>query len=346
MRSRGEPRFSVSQAQTAMKKKILVAAILVAGIYLLRSLAGLDFPLPYLDIVTGERHWSISIYRGDDPFRFFPLPAGDVPALATSSVTDFPCSLVADPFLARDNGRWYLFFEAMNADSGRGVIALAESSDGLNWDYAGTVLEAPFHLSYPYVFRAGENWHMIPESAAGGEVALYRAAEFPRGWVKDTVLLDFPLKDPSPLRYGGTWYLFAADSSWSLRLFSAPELRGPWSEHPRSPVVKCDRSRARPGGRMILWEGRPVRYAQDCARDYGSAVRAFVIETLTPENYAEREAGPGPVIAGTGRGWNARGMHQVDALEISPGKWLAAVDGYPPRGKKPVIGFGPTLRAR
>jgi len=60
-------------------------------------------------------------------------------------------------------------------------------------------------------------------------------------------------------------------------------------------------------------------------------VRAFQIEELTPLTYREREISERPVLAGTGQGWNAAGMHQVDAHPIDGGRWLACVDGNRPR---------------
>jgi hypothetical protein len=34
-----------------------------------------------------------------------------------------------------------------------------------------------------------------------------------------------------------------------------------------------------------------------------------------------------PILEATGSGWNATGMHYVDAIEVETGRWLAAVDG-------------------
>jgi hypothetical protein len=113
----------------------------------------------------------------------------------------------------------------------------------------------------------------------------------------------------------------------TLRLYSAPDLDGPWGEHPASPVVQSDPRVARPAGRVLVHGDRILRFGQDCAEHYGTAVRAFEIVTLSPETYEERPVGTDPMLSGSGHGWNADGMHHVDVHSTEDGRWLACVDG-------------------
>ena len=78
---------------------------------------------------------------------------------------------------------------------------------------------------------------------------------------------------------------------------------------------------------MIRVDGRLLRFAQVDRPSYGRAVRAFAVTTLTPETFAETAVGD-TVLASTNRGWNARGMHHVDPIQVAPGRWIALVDGY------------------
>jgi hypothetical protein len=73
---------------------------------------------------------------------------------------------------------------------------------------------------------------------------------------------------------------------------------------------------------------RIYRFAQDCQERYGVAVRAFEILALTPETYQERPVGGDPMLAGSGSGWTAEGMHHVDAHLLDDGSWIACVDAY------------------
>ena len=112
----------------------------------------------------------------------------------------------------------------------------------------------------------------------------------------------------------------------TLRLYFASALKGPWTEHPQSPIINGDKQRARPAGRILEFDNKLFRFAQDCVPQYGSCVRTFEILALTPTNYTEVEIGHGPVLKASGNGWNAAGMHHIDAQQHD-GQWLACVDG-------------------
>jgi hypothetical protein len=88
-----------------------------------------------------------------------------------------------------------------------------------------------------------------------------------------------------------------------------------------------DRRFSRPAGKIISTDTGLLRLTQDCSRRYGKEVNAARIETLTTTAYHEKLV-PGTVVAPGPEDWHRRGMHHVDAHEISPGRWLAAVDGY------------------
>ena len=274
--------------------------------------------------------WSIGIRMGGSPWSL-DAAAGAEPVLTADAVTDAAATSVADPFLFRADGRWQMFFEVDNWRSWKGEIGLATSADGLAWRYEAIVLAEPFHLSYPQVFAADDGIYMVPESSQAQAVRLYRARRFPWEWehVGD-LLRGLPFADSSLLWHGDRWWLFTETSGGSddtLRLYSAPTLAGPWAEHPASPIIRGDASLARPAGRIVAADGRLVRFAQNCRPAYGTDVRPLEILTLTPDSYAERPLGAGPIL-GPGAGWNTGGMHHVDAACLGPGRWLAAVDGW------------------
>ena len=265
--------------------------------------------------------WSIAIYRGASPWTL--SPTGVV--LSGRDVTDIDAASVADPFLIHRDGRWFLFFEVIPRGNHRGgVIAVAESEDAVHWRYGGVVLREPFHLSYPHVFDWEGAMYMTPENSSA--IRLYRAAGFPGAWIHAADLLSIEGADPTPFRYDGRWWLFTYIGPDTLRLFFSEELLGPYREHPSSPIV-VDDARARPAGRVIVHDGSPIRFAQVGRPTYGTAVRAFRITELTASSYREEEAVAVPLLTASGIGWNANGMHHVDAHLLPDGTWIAAVDG-------------------
>ena len=301
-----------------------------------RVLTGLPFRRRARATVTTPGklpHWAIGIYDGKSPFELLPPADLQNPVLTFADVTDVPASFVADPFMVRSDGVWYMFFEVMVRSLGIGQIGLAISDDGRAWKYQQIVLAEPYHLSYPYVFEWMTDYYMIPESYIVGSVCLYKAVKFPTEWVFVNTLLTGPhYADSSIFRYQDRWWMFTESSldmkHDSVRLFYSEHLEGPWLEHPRSPVVDNNPHVARPSGRVLVINGKPVRYAQDCFPIYGTQVRALEITELTTENYQEREIGEHPLLTGSGSGWNKDGMHHVDHHRLDSGGWIACVDGW------------------
>jgi hypothetical protein len=257
-------------------------------------------------------------------------PGGGLnPVLRAESIDDVEANYVADPFVVWSGGRGWMLFEIKNRATRRGEIGLAVH-DGAGWSYRGSVLREPYHLSYPYVFEWEGDHFLIPESLEPGAIRLYRAGSFPERWVHEADLIRGRFADPSIVRYADRWWMFVCPESFRdvLRLFHADRLEGPWHEHPRSPVIAGDARRARPAGRILVWDDRLFRFAQDCALSYGTAVRAFEITQLSERCYSEVECTTGPILAGSGAGWNRDGMHHIDAHRAPEGDWIACVDGW------------------
>lgn len=274
--------------------------------------------------------WSIGIYTGESPFRLKPAPGIINPILTRDSVTDVPARFVADPFMLRTGGVWYMFFEVLNRDADKGEIGLATSADGLDWTYRQIVLAEQFHLSYPYVFQWNNEYYMIPETFQPETVRLYKAQDFPTRWSFVASLLEARCADPSIFQFGDRWWLFTCSNPFqhdALRLYSAESLRGRWVEHPASPLLEDNRRNARPAGRVVTCGDNLIRFTQDCVVRYGNQVRAFEILELTADTYVEREHEQSPILMASGQGWNELGMHHIDPHQLPEGEWIACVDG-------------------
>ncbi len=295
--------------------------------------------IPYMGAI--QTRWSIGTYivdteNGFDKRCFTPNEGN--PILSAESLNMPDVHYVADPFLVEESGRFYLFFELLR--TGGGDIGVATSADGKSWTFEGAVLDEPFHLSYPRVFKWNGIYYMVPESEKANTIRLYEAVEFPHRWKLKSILRGGPaLADPSIFRFQGAWWMFATVGVSELRLFFSRELEGPWQEHPQSPLVRDDPNIARSAGGVVQIADRLYRLAQDCFPSYGKSVRAFEILTLNERAYVEREVAGGPLLAASGSGWNADGMHQLSMQPIGPHRWLAVADGR--HAVAPYIYLGP-----
>jgi hypothetical protein len=281
--------------------------------------------------IGSRDYWSIGIYTGDSPYCLISPKNIKNPVLTAKNVIDRKALFVADPFMVFEQGVWNMFFEVLNRETKKGEIGWAISKDGRHWVYQQIVLSESFHLSYPYVFKCQEEFYMIPESYEAKAIKLYKAKAFPCRWeFVGNLLTGFDFVDSSIFYYNDKWWLFTCPTTNNdvLSLFFASDLKGPWCEHPASPIVKGDAHIARCAGRVIRLGNKIIRYAQDDYPNYGNCIRAFEITKLTDKEYEDKEYSNNPILGASCEKWNNGGMHNIDPHLLGTGKWIACVDGY------------------
>jgi len=222
---------------------------------------------------------------------------------------------------------WNLFFEFFNNDSNKGEIGVAESKDLKHWKFLKPALVEPFHLSYPFVFKHQSDYFMIPETRQAQEVRLYRASTYPTEWKFDRTLIKGNFADSSLVHFQYRWWLFTCESPYSLHIYYAEELTGPWTPHALNPIYKDDSSKARPGGRPIVFRGSLIRFVQGNTDGYGRRVRAMVVDELTPSTFREHPFTTDPLLGPHGEGWARQGMHHVAPWPAANGSWVISIDG-------------------
>ena len=260
----------------------------------------------------------------------------------------------------------FAFYEMKNLMRMKGEIGVSVSSDlGYSFQHIGTVITSSEHLSYPFVVFdqfSGDGIEdgeivMFPQSTplvtslkgliGSQRVYATKPSLFPFGWKHvSTPLMGGKYVDASPIHYLGRWYVWVTEvidirahvpAVYHLNLYiiSGPRLStGTWTLHPSSPLT-TDKRYARMGGRPVIDNGRLLRPAQDCSNGYGVGVTYMHVILLTDSHYEEvpfQEIKPIdriPNATATDRSnylpWVR--LHHIDAQELSPGKWVALVDG-------------------
>jgi hypothetical protein len=261
--------------------------------------------------------WRKLFYR-EQWFLQIELPAsGDL-------MTDFkrcaplyppPDRFWADPFVLSMPDAHYIFVEELPFSTGQGHIAVLELSRDGTLGAARKILERPYHLSYPFLFKWDGVLYMLPESGQNRTVELYRCTAFPDRWVEDRVLLSgVHSADATLVEHDGCWWMFMTQAAPGqsihehLYLYRADTPLGPFSPHPGNPVKSGLRG-TRPAGALFRHEGALYRPTQDCARVYGEAVVVQRVDELTATRFHETEVGR----MAPDRSSETRRLHTVNA---------------------------------
>ena len=75
---------------------------------------------------------------------------------------------IADPFFVIENDTTFIFLENQIKEAGAVIDLFKKYGNAI--DYGGTVLNPPFHISFPQVFKFEDDFYMLPETK---EVIMY-----------------------------------------------------------------------------------------------------------------------------------------------------------------------------
>ena len=233
------------------------------------------------------RHWRIAMRVGGTPVPNSTSP----PDMSGLDWIESPRGhFYADPFVVEADGKRWVYFEDFDYATQLGSIACAEVRDG-ELGEALPVLDRPYHLSYPCVFRDNGTWYMVPESAAAGTVQLYRCTRFPNQWEFERELLRGFAVDTTVWIEDGMYWFFVTywdprGNAIQLWLYWAGSLDGAWTPHPANPISTDVRS-ARGGGAIFRHEGKLYRPSQDCSGEYGRSMTLNEVVVMDREHYRE-----------------------------------------------------------
>lgn len=234
-------------------------------------------------------HWRLAVHAGGRTG----LTAGSTEDLGLFRWIHPPRGhFYADPFLFQCQGKRWLFFEDFDHRTRRGSIAVAEVLGSGQISAPRRVLERPYHLSYPCVFRVGEEIYMIPETRSHGTVEMYRAARFPDEWELTRECLKVSAVDTTVWSEDGTHWFFVTlreprAGALELWLFSSRGILDDWKPHPANPI-STDVRRSRGGGAIYRDGTKLIRPSQDCSGSYGRSFTLNEILLLNEHEYNER----------------------------------------------------------
>lgn len=191
--------------------------------------------------------------------------------------TGFRDRWFADPFiLSVTDDEVVLLAEEFSYRIGRGRIArLSVDRRSLKMTDMEIVLDLPTHLSFPAIFRQGDEVFVYPENSASGCCTLYRYRDELRRMEPVSVLSDMPLTDAVLFEKDGRKLLLSTflplPNGRCLGLFRSDDVLGPYKKETE---VRFDDFVARNSGLIFQEKGEFIRPAQigDGGDGYGLGI--------------------------------------------------------------------------
>lgn len=239
--------------------------------------------------IFGKRRgcWTLFIgkgnFMGSSLFRLKPvkLPKGE---------------FWADPFLIEKDGEHYIFFENYDYKSKKGNIScgvvkgnqLEDIKEVFNFDY---------HLSYPNIFKEGNDIYMMPESSGNNRLEIYKSTEFPLKWeLYATAFEGEKVADAffHSDNNGDKWLFLNKKPSQNvpmdneLHIFKVDSIQlNEIIPHEKNPVI-INSEVARNAGKTFKFNGEIYRPSQSNIHGvYGHSLNINKIKTLNLKEYEE-----------------------------------------------------------
>jgi hypothetical protein len=196
----------------------------------------------------------------------------------------------ADPFLVEDGDKTYLFFEAYHRFKRKGAIGYREIGEE-KIGRIKIIINEPFHLSYPYIYKEDDAWYIIPESKDANQIIRYKSTAFPVRWEQEKVLVnEISAVDSTlhPDHDGGmrllTYTIGASGKAAELQLLHLKDgvCDITWR-------IEDTERRKRPAGKLFEVDDIFYRPSQLCTRTYGEALIMNRIWDLGEGSYQEEE---------------------------------------------------------
>ncbi|MDR2717123.1 MAG: hypothetical protein LBB89_03535 [Treponema sp.] len=187
------------------------------------------------------------------------------------------------------------------------------------------VLELASHLSFPAIFRIGQEIYIYPENSNIGKLLLYKYFEESNKAEMVSELINEPLTDAIITTFFNKFYVLSTKKPIQnkniLNIYSSNKIDGVYSmDHTFVFEDNC----ARNGGELFYINDKHIRPAQDCNGKYGKGL--VLQEVLFKDNkFSFKEL---KRFYPTSRKWNT-GMHTMNVYN-----GIIAIDGrryYAPR---------------
>lgn len=195
-------------------------------------------------------------------------------------------SWMADPFIIDVKGKTYLFVERFSLFKNKGEIwcALVKNINHLSFK---KVIECDKHMSFPMVFKIGDEIYLMPECSADGALKMYKAINFPFMWSEGETVFEKPVVDTIIINYGNDKYFCYSNlnnEGGSNNLEFSKSNVEKWDSRI---VYSNNELYSRNGGKILKISDNMYRVAQNCAQTYGGSLQFMKILNPSYDSFDE-----------------------------------------------------------
>ena len=240
-------------------------------------------------VLRNDERWGVAFIKA--PWRYAILRKG-------IQIKNPPNRFFADPFVITKDEKTICYVEDYDYKKKRAGITAIEIIDNKNYLILGSVIEEPFHMSFPFLFEYQQELYMVPETRESNSIRLYKCIEFPLKWeYQKDILSDVEALDSIIFDYNGKWWLLSNIAerknyfSILMAYYSENPLSDDWVPHKLNPLV-FDSNIGRNGGILDVNSSFPIRARQKQGFNfYGKSLTLAKINDLTPSSFREEEIG-------------------------------------------------------
>ena len=191
----------------------------------------------------------------------------------------------ADPFPFIDGEKRYIFAELCDdKNCERGTIGVMDLDKGESFT---EIINEPFHMSYPNVFKYADDFYMIPETGASKSLRLYKAKEFPYKWELASILKgNIEIVDTSLLYKDEKIYAIGQLMNEQKNVMFELNLN---NYSVRECELEGDYLDKRPGGNFTVLEDGIYHALQECGNVYGEYLHICKLDSFDGKVLNEKE---------------------------------------------------------
>lgn len=155
-----------------------------------------------------------------------------------------------------------------------------------------TVLEKETHLSFPYIYKEGNQTYVIPENSQSGSLSIYEYNYNSQILENPQIMIQAPIVDPVIIKVCDLYYLLCTsldfDKDKDLLLYYSEKLTGPYKPFLGNPM-KQDITSARPGGGFYNLDSNFYRCTQNSKTGYGASINICKVESIEKNRFEEEK---------------------------------------------------------